>query len=245
MGKTFDTALLSRLVSDIAGQEVEMVWCHSRELPDGLIGAANCRMIMLDESLVKRSDPLLPEVVLHEMAHVLLHKRYNDKHLEISDDEKEKEATLFANDMLLRLGADFVWDALTDNLDYERQQRARTEMTNFSNSKIFARNRVKPEPYQRDPNALFEYDREWLAKGNRGTPRAHGTQQDSQRAQALEAQARHEHSLAAKVTDPKLRDMIRNSATGKTEAAQAMRGKPVDPKQSRYERRIEHGSVRR
>jgi hypothetical protein len=117
---------------------------------------------------------------------------------------------------------------------------------------------MKPEPYHR--THLSFYDQEWIdkdrkrlaAKQRAGAIRQTQTAQvkrtgaNVQReAEELEAQARHEQSLAAKVVDPKVKDLIRNSATGKVEAARALRGKPVDPKESRYELRIEHSQPQR
>ena len=237
MGKTYDTRLLAHMVSELAGQPIEIVWCQSRDLPEGLIGLANWQMILLDERLARRSDPILPEVLLHEIGHILLHKRLRDKAFTISGDEKEREARHFAEEMSVWLPSNFIWDALTGDLSAERARRGRAEFERVAALKIFKRNCIR-EPYQR----ASQGDVEITYKGQplRRTQTAqHRTRQGTQSAEALEAQARREHSLAAKVTDPKLRDIIRDSATGKTELAARLRGRPVDPARRMTEKPME------
>jgi hypothetical protein len=107
--------------------------------------------------------------------------------------------------------------------------------------------------YQYDMGRLLFYDQEMIerdskrlaAKGKSGTPRRTQTAQPSNRqAQELETQAERERGLAAKVTDPKVRGMISNSAVGKVERAQELKtGRPV--KASRYETRLEHSQPHR
>jgi hypothetical protein len=81
---------------------------------------------------------------------------------------------------------------------------------------------------------MLDQDRKRLA-AKRNAPAHNGTRQAAQ----LEEQARHEHTLAGKVANAEVREMIRNSATGKAEMAAGLRGKPVDPKQSKYQVRHE------
>ena len=74
--------------------------------------------------------------------------------------------------------------------------------------------------YKYERKHLLFYDQEMLDQdlkrlAQRKASTRPGTQQSTQSAQELETQARRENSLATKVADPKLKGMIRNSATGK------------------------------
>jgi len=230
--KAYDTRRLARLVSALAGQPIEIRWVQSWELPPGLIGAANAQVILLDEKLARRSDPILPEVIYHEIGHVVLHKRVIDKAFPISQEEIEREATIFHNEMLLRLGSNFIWDALTGDLSAERERRGRAEFEKVAALKTFTRNNTVVKPYQRSSQGDVAVTRKGQMPQRPGTPNAqHRTRPGTSSAQALEAQARHEYSLAAKQTDLKVRGLIEKSAAAKVEAARSLRVNGVLPAQ--------------
>lgn len=201
-----DTRDLTQFVSELYGAPVSVEWGDHRNMPDGILGQANCYSIQLRSSMAWNNDPQLPQVFLHELAHLLLHKGEWKRKFDLTHEQVEEEANRFATKLLSELGGNFVLNAMRGGLDDYDWRRAKLKIMDLAGSKEFRKNQV-PQPYVRQSQPDVPVSR----VGQRRS-----TVQPRQMTQSqLQAQGQREMALATKTNNPTVAAMIRRSAQEK------------------------------